>query len=104
MRNQVIFTPPLHCEKKFRGVILRGRKRGEIEEWLRKIVFGGFKDDYVIFIKHRENSEEILRPIPGSLVDDVRGGFIVVKRELIPLHRVEEIRRKNGVVVYKRRE
>jgi uncharacterized protein (UPF0248 family) len=86
------------------GVInLCGRKRGEIENWLRKIVFGGFKNDYTIFIRHRENSEEFLRPIPGSLITDIRGGFIIVQGEIIPIHRVEEIRRKNGVVVYKRR-
>lgn len=80
-----------------------GRKRGEIEEWLKRIVFGGFKDEYMIFIRHRENSEEFLRPIPGSLITDIRRGSMIVQGEIIPIHRVEEIRRKNGVVVYKRR-
>jgi uncharacterized protein (UPF0248 family) len=82
---------------------LRRKKRGEIVEWLRKIVFGGTKDDYVVFIRHRENGEEVLKPIPGALLEDIRGSYMVVGGEVIPLHRVEEIRRKNGIVVYKRR-
>ncbi|MCC6040619.1 MAG: RNA repair domain-containing protein [Desulfurococcaceae archaeon] len=80
-----------------------GKKRGEIEEWLRRIIFSGVKDDYVVLIRHRENSEEVLKPVPGTLLKDVRGGYMIVDGEVIPLHRVEEIRRKNGVVVYKRR-
>ena len=82
--------------------ILCGKKRGEIEEWLRRIIFGGSKDKYIIFIKHRENGEEVLRPIPGSLLEDVRGNSMIVQGEIIPLHRIVEIRRKNGIVVYKR--
>jgi len=82
---------------------LCGKKRGEIEEWLRRIVYGGSRDDYIIYIKHREDGEEVLRPIPGSLLRDVRGNCMIVEGEIIPLHRVVEIRRKNGVVVYKRR-
>jgi len=86
-----------------RFISLCGKKRGEIEEWLRRIVFGGFKDEYMIFIRHRENGEEFLRPIPGSLITDIRRGSMIVQGEIIPIHRVEEIRRKNGFVVYKRR-
>lgn len=80
-----------------------GKKRGEIEEWLRRIYFGKHREQYVVFIKHRIDSEEMLKPIPGEMISDVRGGFVYVKSgEVIPYHRVVEIRRKNGEVVYKR--
>ncbi|MEM1762005.1 MAG: RNA repair domain-containing protein [Desulfurococcaceae archaeon] len=80
-----------------------GRKRGKIEEWLKRVFFSGRGDQYVVFIKHRTDGEEILKPIPGDEISDVRGGFVYVKAgEVIPYHRVVEIRRKNGEVVYRR--
>lgn len=80
-----------------------GKKRGEIEEWLKRIFFSGRGDQYVILIKHRTNSEELLKPIPGDGISDVRRGLIYIKSgEAIPYHRVVEIRRKNGEVVYRR--
>jgi len=81
-----------------------GRKRGEIEEWLRRIVWGGFKDEYVVYIRfRREDGVEELYPIPATHITDLRHGYMYVHGEPIPLHRVVEIRDKNGVVVYRRR-
>ncbi len=80
-----------------------GRRRGEIEEWLRKVVFSGEKDEYIVFIKHRTNEGVILRPIPGRFIDDLRRGYLYVGEEMIPFHRVVEIRRKDGAIVYSRR-
>lgn len=79
-----------------------GRKRGELENWLRRIVFGGFKNNYVIYIRYRTESDEILKPVPGELIIDLRAGYIYTHNEIIPLHRVEEIRDKNNRVLYKR--
>ncbi|ACL11778.1 DUF504 domain-containing protein [Desulfurococcus amylolyticus] len=79
-----------------------GRKRGELENWLRRIVFGGFKNNYVIYIRYRAESGEILKPVPGELIIDLRAGYIYTHNEIIPLHRVEEIRDKNNRVLYKR--
>ncbi len=80
-----------------------GRKRGEIEEWLRKVVFSGEKEEYIVFIKHRTDEGVVLRPIPGRFIDDLRRGYLYVGEEMIPFHRVVEIRRKDGTVVYSRR-
>ncbi len=80
-----------------------GRKRGEIEEWLRKVVFSGDKEEYIVFIKHRTDEGVVLRPIPGRFIDDLRRGYLYVGEEMIPFHRVVEIRRKNGSIVYRRR-
>lgn len=80
-----------------------GRKRGEIEYWLKRIFFTGRSGDYVIFIKHRENNIEGVKPVPGLLLSDIRGGYMYLKTgEQIPFHRVVEIRDKNGKVVYRR--
>ncbi len=80
-----------------------GRRRGEIEEWLRKVVFSGEKNEYIVFIKHRTDEGVILRPIPGRFIDDLRRGYLYVGEEIIPFHRVVEIRRKDGTIVYSRR-
>lgn len=80
------------------------RKKGEIEEWLKKIFFGGRKSEYIVFVKFREAGESVLKPIPGELITDVRRGFIFVGEDQIPFHRVVEIRLKNGLLVYKRSE
>ncbi len=80
-----------------------GRKRGEIEEWLRKVVFSGEKEEYIVFIKHRTDEGVVLRPIPGRFIDDLRRGYLYVGEEMIPFHRVVEIRRKDGTIVYSRR-
>ncbi len=80
-----------------------GRRRGEIEEWLRKVVFSGEKNEYIVFIKHRTDEGVILRPIPGRFIDDLRRGYLYVGEEMIPFHRVVEIRRKDGTIVYSRR-
>lgn len=80
-----------------------GRRRGEIEDWLKKIFFSGRSSEYVVFIRHRVNEEEIYTPIPGESITDVRRGFIYIKSgEVIPFHRVVEIRNKKGDLVYKR--
>lgn len=79
-----------------------GRRRGDIENWLKRVFFGGRKQDYIVLVKFRVNGEETLRSIPGEIITDVRGGYIRVGDELIPFHRVVEIRTKKGDVVYKR--
>lgn len=78
-------------------------RRGEIEEVLKRIFFGGDKADYVVYIKHRIGKDEVLQPIPGEAIRDVRRGYIYVGEDtVIPYHRVVEVRRKNGELVYKR--
>ncbi len=80
-----------------------GRKRGEIEYWLRRIVWGGFRKEYTVYIRYRrEDGVEELYPIPGDRIRDLRRGYMFVDDEQIPLHRVEEIRDKSGKTVYKR--
>lgn len=83
-------------------VVYMGRKRGKIEEWLRRIVFGKRGSEYIVFIKHRYDNREELRAIPGELIEDIRGGCLYIGEEVIPYHRVVEIRSKKGTVVYKR--
>jgi len=79
------------------------KKRGEIENWLKRIFFSGDKNSYVVLVKHRCDGEEILKPIPGHLIRDIRGGYIYVESgETIPYHRVMEIRKKDGELVYSR--
>lgn len=79
------------------------RKRGEIEEWLRRIFFGGRKEDYVIYVRFRVDGDVTLRPIPGDYIVDIRSGYIYAKDgSAIPFHRVEEIRSKKGEIIYKR--
>lgn len=81
-----------------------GKKRGEIENWLRRIFFTGRSSEYTIFVRHRENGEENVKPIPGDIIIDIRGGYIFTRAgDQIPFHRVVEIRDKKGEIVYKRR-
>ncbi len=79
------------------------RKRGEIEKWVRRIMFAGEKKKYIIYIKHRTEEGEELRAIPGEIIDDVRRGYIIIGDEMIPFHRVEEIRDVNGKLLYSRK-
>lgn len=81
-----------------------GRKRGEIEDWLKRIMWSGRRSDYIIYIRYRRpNGVEELRPIDGDEIVDVRRGYIILWDSMIPYHRVEEIRLKNGKIVFKRR-
>ncbi len=79
-----------------------GRRRGEIEEYLKRVFFHGPRKEYIIFIKYRTGEGEEYRPIPVELIDDVRGGYIIIGEDKIPYHRVVEIRRKNGEIIYSR--
>jgi len=83
-------------------LMLMGRRKGEIEEWVRRIFFGGRREDYIVYVKYRTVDGEEYKPIPASFIDDVRGGYIVVGDDLIPLHRVVEIRDRDGKTVYSR--
>ncbi len=85
------------------GVYSMGRRRGAIEEWLKKVMWGGHREEYIIYIKHRgEDGVETLKPIYAGEIADVRGGYIVIGDEVIPFHRVMEIRKKSGEIVYRR--
>lgn len=81
---------------------MKRKRRGEIEEWLKRIFFGGRKEDYVVLVKYRIDGEEHLQPLPGELISDVRGGYIYIGNDCIPFHRVVEIRTKKGEILYKR--
>lgn len=83
-------------------VVYIGRRRGEIEEYLKKVFFHGPRKDYIVFIKYRTSEGEIYRPIPVDLIDDIRSGYIVIGEDKIPFHRVVEIRRKDSKVIYSR--
>ncbi len=78
------------------------RKRGEIEEWVRRVFFGGDRDRYIIFVRYREEGEENLVPIPASIISDVRRGYIIIGDTMIPFHRVVEIRDSDGRLLYRR--
>lgn len=81
-----------------------GRRRGDIEKWLRRIMWGDDKSKYIVYIKHRSSEGvETLKPIYGEEIDDIRYGYIIVGKEYIPFHRVVEIRDKNGNIIYKRK-
>lgn len=81
-----------------------GRRRGEIEEWLKRIMWGGGRENYVIYIRHRSmDGIEDLKPIYGEEISDIRHGYIVVGEDYIPFHRVVEIRDKKGNIVYRRK-
>lgn len=54
-------------------------------------------------MRHRTEAGEILKPIPAAAVEDVRRGYIFVGGTAIPFHRVEEIRRVDGQVVFRKR-
>jgi len=79
-----------------------GRRKGDIEYYLKKVFFHGPRENYVVFIKYRVGGVEEYRPIPVSLIDDVRGGYIIVGGDKIPFHRVVEIRDRNGLIIYTR--
>ncbi len=79
-----------------------GRRRGDIEEYLKRVFFHGPRKEYIIFIRYRTSEGEEYRPIPVELIDDVRGGYIIIGEDKIPYHRVVEIRRKNGEIIYSR--
>jgi uncharacterized protein (UPF0248 family) len=78
------------------------RRRGDIEDWLKRVFFGGDREKYVIYVRYREGGKEELIPIPASLVKDIRGGYIYVGDTMIPYHRVEEIRDRDGNLLFKR--
>ncbi|ADG91341.1 DUF504 domain-containing protein [Thermosphaera aggregans] len=80
------------------------RRKGEIEEWLKKIFFGGRKNDYVVYVKYRYEGVDVLKPLPGEFITDVRRGYIFIGEDQVPFHRVVEIRLKNGKLVYRRGE
>ncbi|OYT37732.1 MAG: hypothetical protein B6U89_06930 [Desulfurococcales archaeon ex4484_58] len=79
-----------------------GGRRGEVEKWLRKIFFGGKKEDYIVFVRFRTNNGEEYRPLPARFIDDIRRGYIIVGEDMIPFHRVVEIRSIDGKIVYSR--
>lgn len=80
------------------------KRMGEIEYWLKRLFFSGRKEDYIVYIRYRVDGEEELRPIPGKFIDDIRRGYIIVGEDMIPFHRVEEIRTRDGKIVFKRRK
>jgi len=79
-----------------------GRRRGEVEEWLKRVFFGGKRSEYIVYIRFRTNTGEEYRPLPGDFIDDVRRGYIIVGEDKIPFHRVVEIRDKSGKILYTR--
>jgi len=79
-----------------------GRRRGEVEEWLKRVFFGGKRSEYVVYIRFRTNIGEEYRPLPVDFIDDVRRGYIIVGEDKIPFHRVVEIRDKSGKILYTR--
>ncbi|MEM1675471.1 MAG: RNA repair domain-containing protein [Desulfurococcaceae archaeon] len=81
---------------------MTGKKRGEIENWLKKVFFHGPRNEYVVYIRFRTNSGLEYRAIPVELIDDIRDGYIVIGDDKIPYHRVVFIKKKNGSIVYSR--
>ncbi len=77
-------------------------RRGMIEEWLKRIRFGGRPEEYIVVIRYRGEKGEELLEIPGRFIEDVRRGYFYVGGEPIPFHRVVEIRDKRGKILFSR--
>lgn len=80
-----------------------GKRRGEVEEAVKRAFFSPDRGKYVIYVLDRAEGRSELKPIPADKISDVRGGYIFVGGEAIPFHRVYEVRDKENRVVYKRR-
>jgi uncharacterized protein (UPF0248 family) len=81
-----------------------GRRKGEIEEVLKRIFFAGKREDYIVLIIDRSPEGEALKPIPAASIEDIRGGYIYVKDNVIPFHRVVEVRDVKGNIIYSRKK
>ena len=75
--------------------------RSEIREIIKKIFWLNLKDTCIFVIKHRENNVEKLKEIPGSVIDGYTTHYIItLDGTYIPLHRIIEIKRTNGTIVW----
>ncbi|MGC9181484.1 RNA repair domain-containing protein [Thermogladius sp. KZ2Tp1] len=81
-----------------------GRRRGEIEEVLRRVFFSGHRSEYIVYVLDRTPEGEGLKAIPADSIDDVRGGYIFTRGYAIPFHRVLEVRDVKGRVIYTRKK
>ena len=69
---------------------------------MKRVFFHGPREEYIVFIKFRIGNEEEYRPIPVSMIDDIRGGYIIIGDDKIPFHRVVEIRSRDAKIIYSR--
>ncbi|WP_440059202.1 DUF504 domain-containing protein [Thermogladius sp. 4427co] len=81
-----------------------GRKKGSIEEALKRVFYSGHRDKYVVYVLNRTPLGVGVKPIHVKDIDDIRGGYIYVKNDVIPYHRVVEIRDINGNIIFARKK
>jgi len=79
-----------------------GRKRGAIEEQLRRIIYGNKCLNCTILVVDRAKAVGY-REIPASIVVKVTLSYLVLKDgTVIPLHRILCIKDKRGNIIWKR--
>ena len=82
------------------------KRRNEIKSQLNKIIFQGFAAEHeVVYIDRPPRGQPRLSRLPLDRVSRVTNWAMLLDDgdTLIPLHRVVEIKRKDGTVVWKRR-
>ncbi|HIC98240.1 MAG TPA: DUF504 domain-containing protein [Pyrodictiaceae archaeon] len=78
------------------------KKRGIIEEQLRRIIYGGKCSNCTILVIDRRKTSGY-REIPVNAVSRVSQSYLILKDgTLIPLHRVLGVKDENGNIVWKR--
>jgi len=79
-----------------------GKKRGAIEEQLRRIIYGSKCPNCTILIVDRAETTGY-KEIPVNTITKVTQSYLILKDgTLIPLHRVLGIKDKHGNIIWKR--
>ena len=79
-----------------------GKKRGAIEEQLRRMVYGNKCINCIILVVDRTKTIGY-REIPVSIVAKVTQSYLVLRDgTIIPLHRILCIKDEHGNVIWKR--
>ena len=79
-----------------------GKKRGAIEEQLRRIIYGGKCPDCTILVVDRTKTVGY-KEIPVSAIVRVTQSYLILKDgTLIPLHRVLGVKNKHGKIIWRR--
>ena len=81
-----------------------GRRRSVIRQEINRILYGGNPRDYSIVYVDRGSGSSTLKELPANRVAMVSGWAILLDdmNTVIPLHRVVEVRRRDGEIVWRR--
>jgi uncharacterized protein (UPF0248 family) len=86
--------------------VLELKRRNDIREALNKIIYLGLAGDHVVvYIDRPPGGQPRLSELPVSRIRRVTSWAMILNDgdTLIPLHRVVEIKRKDGHIVWRRR-